>query len=583
MSYAFINNLKLLDLFSYAGAVALLLHSLRASFDTAVKLSFDRPKADLPTKNRNPNSTVVKYWDYDALTTNPRHARTHFLSSIQPEHRLGLEVPTATTSDWNVSEALDRYVANPNNTFPQKLHLAETNPSLARLPAAYKKDPAWTRAFSSSVVYLASYRVTDLHNCFGHGYQVPILYGGNWSHWRYLRTGKKWAYKAKTEHLGIALLDADLNVIADVTVMVKDVMFKEHFEDYRIFNLRGGQDNDEELYLTTFGNIVPIRVSVQNNNETGNDLAPPTGFVELPQAFPGSPSQPPFRVFIRSYYSCPPKDSQWSGRIKNLMYFDEPDENAKTTTTRFVSMPSVIPNRVYPVDLEQKCNESIRMEAPYINRKLERNAPPYPDPSFRAVHNRRYQDHEVFLNDRGSACCTRIPRNRIRLDPSMEALYPTSTTTHKDGIDDTLLVGIVHPRTRDKAVDGMPTRAYFSRFVAMLPRAPYTVVARSGAFCLGYPEEDEMGNDFASMNNRMYLEHFRRERPLSLLNATFPKCPKIHFAMSIVDKVSETHIDEDEDSVIISYGVQDCMSRFIEVTKSDVADMLSQKTMALMK
>jgi hypothetical protein len=45
-------------------------------------------------------------------------------------------------------------------------------------------------------------------------------------------------------------------------------------------------------------------------------------------------------------------------------------------------------------------------------------------------------------------------------------------------------------------------------------------------------------------------------------------CPRIHFISGIAEKVG------DDSKVILAYGVSDCLSRFVEVDKSDIAKML---------
>ena len=50
-------------------------------------------------------------------------------------------------------------------------------------------------------------------------------------------------------------------------------------------------------------------------------------------------------------------------------------------------------------------------------------------------------------------------------------------------------------------------------------------------------------------------------------------CPKIHFPKSMIEKVRVANTKEEEESIIISYGVNDCCSRFVEVKKADIVGM----------
>ena len=49
-------------------------------------------------------------------------------------------------------------------------------------------------------------------------------------------------------------------------------------------------------------------------------------------------------------------------------------------------------------------------------------------------------------------------------------------------------------------------------------------------------------------------------------------CPRIHFVMGMIDKV------DDASKVIISYGVNDCLSQFVTIEKSEIARMLWNPT-----
>mmetsp|Transcript_17951 Transcript_17951/g.20738 ORF Transcript_17951/g.20738 Transcript_17951/m.20738 type:complete len:619 (-) Transcript_17951:145-2001(-) len=507
------------------------------------------------------NLSQFEFWDYDKAAPVEHYAKTHFLSSIPAEHRLDLKLVANTNGSqtngnnrFNVQQALDTYASDPKNIWPSKLHLFEINPSIAKLPQSYRRDPEWTRAFPRVPMYIASYRVTDLHTCL----DGAIKHGGDWHAWK--KTMKK------TEHLGLALLDENLNILTDITLTMRKGkgwgLFGPNFQDYRIFKLRGGKDNEEELYLSVYHFMVPLRLSVGSPE-------PPDGFLELPPAFPKhNPPEPTFRAFARSYVSC---SLRWQG--KNLLYFDEPNEGEgqPSTTTRVVEWPKGNPNRVLPVDLETKCNTSnIPFQAPY-EEALKNSKIPFPRPSFRSVHHRKYQDDKIFKPDRGNACCTRVARKKIPLEPALAALYPEASY-------DELLVGLVHPRTRDKpnTRPGVKPRTYFSRFIAFLPKEPYTIVARSGTFCLGTPRGDEMGGDLATTNNPHHLKHWKQgPQQLWIMNETFPNCSEFHFPMAMLDKTNGTESNRDEldDSVIISYSVADCYSRFIEVKKSEIVDL----------
>ena len=45
-------------------------------------------------------------------------------------------------------------------------------------------------------------------------------------------------------------------------------------------------------------------------------------------------------------------------------------------------------------------------------------------------------------------------------------------------------------------------------------------------------------------------------------------CPRLHFVGSLIDKAG------DPSKVIIAYGVSDCLSRFVEMDKAEIANLL---------
>ena len=203
----------------------------------------------------------------------------------------------------------------------------------------------------------------------------------------------------KLNYLGLALLNENLDIITDITVTLEGIqssnrsgregIFIKRYEDYRVFNLRGGNntwngngdgnDDHEQLYLTTYASIVPIQLSLlsyNNNNNNNNNTTPLPNSVELPPAFPSkvsssnksSSSSPSFRVWARDYVSC----TGSAVSAKNLMYFDKSISTTNTSPTTITSTNSTrrnptkkeirvvyspnTPLEVHSVDLDQKCN-----------------------------------------------------------------------------------------------------------------------------------------------------------------------------------------------------------------------------------
>jgi len=302
------------------------------------------------------------------------------------------------------------------------------------------------------------------------------------------------------------------------------------------------------------------------------------------------------------------------------MYFDKSisTTNTSPTTTTITSTNSTrrnptkkeirvvyfpnIPINVHSVDLDQKCNMTLNANNP--PNRFQQISPPLP--SFDTMDKEMFKnfEHNDLSGQRGSGCCTRIQKNQIPTTVATTATTTTKTSpsSHNnnnddddddDVDDDTLLVAIVHVKTKPGIVrKGGQKYTYLSNFIAFLPREPYTVVARSGFFCLGYPSQEEMlgTNEDVLFDSQEYHTYFRQASPLRMKDVTLANCPRIHFVMGMIDKVKTTTTnhhhhhknqqqssngsnDTESDSVIISYGVQDCLSRFVEVKKVDIIDM----------
>eukprot|EP00536_Pseudo-nitzschia_multiseries_P014885 jgi/Psemu1/262503/estExt_Genewise1Plus.C_7820019 len=521
---------------------------------------------------------------------------------------------------------MDRYSSNPNNAFPQKLHLAEMNPSIARLPASfYRSNDRWLRetlvdtkkssAESSLPIYLASYRVTHLNKCFSNRDDFRIFYANGTDSGEFRRK--------RTDYLGFALLDARRNILADTVLEMHTGVFGYSYQDYRLFNLKGGGEDgigEEELYLSTERDIAPIRVSMGVNANTDD------GFKEFSPAFRSSSSsskQPhrhrfSFRVSVRGYKSCFPNPDFQNSRvsIKNLLYFNEPNTNKNANgltaavTTSALFQPHGNPNLAYHVRLDKKCNSSIVKTPEYYTRaqNYTRHVSSNPKPSFENIEAELFPGrNDLFLVDRGSACCTRIKAHEIlgtkeTRNHNNENDNENDNDKHETDYenDEDLLVAIVHPKTPypgKRLPKEVRPNTYLSRFIAFLPREPYTIMAISGKFCFGYPAEKELGHHHQqqqqqqnnnAMNTPEYVHYLR-------MGTMEMNCPRIHFTTGMVDKANISEImkhfanedgkedisnhdhdrnDAEEDAVIVGFGVSDCLARFAEVMKSDIIDML---------
>jgi hypothetical protein len=301
--------------------------------------------------------------------------------------------------------------------------------------------------------------------------------------------------------------------------------------------------------LTSFTQIAPLYLAppptVTDDDET--NVVPLRFAFETNQGFP---------VWIRNYATCVAKEG------KNLNYFvvdnDENNgnnsnndgtndgtnnENGKNGTILVDFFPGRVPHAIYRVRLDKECGKA---KAKIIDTSTKGDGDGeyrMPLPSFSTMEELLYpflkKFQTLFTKDRGTACCATI------LDP----------TTNKE-----VFLGVSHPKTPYPGKNlpaGLMRNTYLSRFYVFEKTHPYKVLARTGAFCLGRSQEDT-GNPLWNVSDQTEME----------FGSEWINCPKIHFISGITEKVG------DDSKVILAYGVSDCLSRFVEVDKADIAKML---------
>ncbi|KAG7365840.1 hypothetical protein IV203_028510 [Nitzschia inconspicua] len=585
----------------------------------------------LENKNTTTNATTnhketkKKYWKYDEAGPTVLYAKTHFLQSIPETYRINHtfldKVPNNTNQQYQRHlyslYNLTEYASQPHHQWPHKLHLFEMNPCIAILPRSYQESLRRNHTDSSSSplpVYIVVYRVTHKHNCYDGNINIQLL-GGNWN-------------PTSTDYLGVALLDRQLNILMDSTLNLFNHPVLPHLNDYRIYNL------NEQLYLTSVNHIVPLYLKINDNNNSSNNVTTTTSgtvdpsWVPVPLAFINDENNnnnnnittknasaaavtPPFRVWLRNYTSCPVYGQK--GSSKNLLYFvsrnsdsingnhtsNDNNNNKKkntkhntrnSTPIRVIHYPRSNPNDVRNVELDTPCGQ--QTITPFDENAREW----YPQSSFDTIDRQLFPRSVLFLADRGSACCIDM------VDP---------TTGRK------VMVAIVHPKTffpGKRLPKGVAPNTYLSRFIAMESQSPYRIVARSGMFCLGYPNttNDEllMVNDNRNNNNnnnnnsndtfattssssvRNYPNPIADDRMGPIMFGNVPmECPRIHFVMGMVEKIDHDDADHDDadgsasssssssstllsSRVLISYGVSDCLSHIIEISKDEIRERL---------
>jgi hypothetical protein len=455
-----------------------------------------------------------------------RYGVTHFLKSVPGRNRL----PVTALSN------LTAYFADRQHVFPAAEYFFEYNPSIVRLPASYQRQLVkaqqqglfQTKSGSRSDVdtkpiYLASFRVTNTQQCVTDDLELTMI-GGSWPR----PASKNW--------LGLALLNVDLEIVWDFVTDLGTQIRSTRIQDYRLFVLHG------QIYVTTFQLVYPLWLTVFTDINTTTDFNKPPCDDCMPLApMDGghSSSRPNVTAWIRSWASCS-ADNHSRRTGKNLNYFV--DGHNRTILEKY---PMGIKEFI---NLDVQCLQGLSEDALNITHN-----PIVPKPSI-ATAPQNHPLYKVLTVERGSACCVEIPDSRP------EAIVNANASA--GAVATPLLLGISHSKTRFREyrheVHGnLSANHFFSSFYAMEPVEPYTVVARSRQFCLGFPPAQEAdGNPYAHVNHS----------PL-IIDQAF-RCPRVHFISGMVKKA------DDPSQIIVAYGINDCVPRMVQVAIDDILRML---------
>lgn len=154
----------------------------------------------------------------------------------------------------------------------------------------------------------------------------------------------------------------------------------------------------------------------------------------------------------------------------------------------------------------------------------------------------------LFTRDRRSACCVEIERKYYKDCFSISQ-------------PDSIHVGISHTKSRQRMWSNQGDQFnYLTRLYTFSSTKPYGLIAIIlGLFCFSYPEDD----DATGVNDDAKAYLFWQEKPNHLeLNRESYEFPHIHiqFVSGITNKVN------DDSRLIVAYGVNDCVPRFVEIS-----------------
>jgi hypothetical protein len=371
------------------------------------------------------------------------------------------------------------------------------NPSIIAIPS---KTPHIDIHGAS---YIASYRVSPWHNC---GFRTYNFHSKLWN------------------LMGLAILDKNLDIIPgyDVIININELtqmkQSAQKFEDFRLFNFH------DKIWLLDGSLIVPLEIGSNQKGKLN------TMKDRLPILF-GTGLSIRFSEPVKHLLKIPP------GRNYNIF-------TASNGAVILETKPRH-PRVTYELDFDGIYGA--KEEGEYSSH-ME------PEDSFITDETFLRRPY-LFGRDKGSACCVKLERRyfgELTSDPEILKF-------------DYLLLGISNRRTFRKIKhpnDGEGTERfdYVSRLYAFVPEAPFTIVANSGIFCFGFPEDDEIEkNTYANATrilNRMEVNH-----------KSYP-CPTIQIATGMTEKIG------DNDRIIVTYGVNDCIPRIVELHKLDLAHRL---------
>ena len=336
-----------------------------------------------------------------------------------------------------------------------------------------------------------------------------------------------YAFWEHTRNLfGFALLDANLNIVPrSDAVLDLNAAFKRKrvwFEDVRLFRL-----NDAMFLSSYHDKLLPISISLPGDEE---DQKKHAATEVLPNLFGTGLS-----VSLGEAQSIGAKG-------KNFQFFplpyakvgDEEEQQGKRNSVLVETWPAS-PRTVLEIDL---LNHSWGGVVSVINESISEYVP-----EVKQALNAKGVQREFLPRDRGTACCASIDRVHF------QDFLPSEDVAKYDH----LFVGVAHIKSRKRFF------RYLSRLYAFSPNPPYSLVARTHVMCFGFAEEGEMEAD-------PYANITRKKHLLDMFGQTID-CPGIHFVSGITEKVGESKI-------VLAYGVNDCVSRMVEIEKRTLAEAL---------
>lgn len=526
-----------------------------------------------------------KYWRYDKTLPPLIQAKSFFLPSISQSARAPNNVQALQTFDFV------QYMKEKWANGRQYDLWFEFNPTVVILPPSLQRR---AQQEFPTAVYLASFRVGGEQNCFPwHGIK---------EHW----DSAQYAKLSQTNHLGLALLDEQLDMIPGTDFVVDlqtPLLGKYKFSnkkalsviDFRLYVLH------ETIYLNINGPpvfIVPIDLYFasnddDNNNDDGSHIKP-----RLLSNFTMSElwenhkrgSQKDHILLDNLYdhgHGKKPKIQLVLQDIPSVL--SSVEENGKNYAMFVVNKTTVLaelnianPRTLRAINLTASPERLARCEIYHLKSKghfgcanatqAKKDEPIQktistgiqrrrvhrvitltdddhdpPPPSFATLDELWFASPVFDRFSHGGACCVSL------------------SYQEKD-----LIVGVGHhkvayrtwmsqPEKSEQRLQ-QPSHQYASFFYAFDARHPLQLVAQSGMFCMPFASDQET-NEVNAYNSLAEWDQLR------FRGQTFD-CPKISFVSDLNEHATNPNW------AIVSYGINDCTSRMVVIDKSHIARLL---------
>ena len=508
----------------------------------------------LPSLSLLPGGVVDYYYYYYYRVSNLQQFYERYQYSDDVDMfkiRRQQQLPTTTTSNSTEpttgTTTTTKAKATINATlYPQPFYFY--NPSIIPIPENYQRyiqfeETTTTAATTTEKTrpkpsYFVSFRVSSMNGC-------DIPYNRHRNHTKNL--------------LGLAVLDERLDMVPNSDVIIdvvselpKYTRIPEDvytFDDFRLITFGG------KIFLTHRYFLLQLRISTSYNNAVvaaaGTNTTRSEASVVLQNTFGNSlnvevldlPNK--FWVHGLGNYGDDMDTGKNFGWLPPLQQQQDGGGGVNDTiTTNF--------NKIYLQRDIQGPRVDLEVHVPrrLITSTVHMKDPSFvPEPSFQNEHEDLLKRF-FYQADRGTACCVKISNTRH--------YHNVTSNTTILGMDH-LWVGVSHTKNRKK--DKMGGQFYYvSRLYALSPT--YELVARSGCLCFGFPMTDEYSNDInaveigGGVSGGDPLTNLTFRSRLKFRETEYD-CPRIEFVTGISEKV------DDPDSLLLGYGVNDCVARIV--------------------